>query len=332
MIIEPDFPDHWKTEMLVQLSGDEIAVRCLIRLWAYCQYRKRWEFKDMIPVKMKGICKWSGCADKWWNALSASEWIDIYEDGSISVHEWDKYNSRLIHNWKVGVKGGRPKKKVNGPKNPRVTVKKPRGYSNETQGVTHRLDREDREDLSTSNMGLTKTVKQVKGLAKKSVKRKPLRVRTDTSKHPQFESAWLAYPKTRRQDKKDCFGKWVKNDYESIGDQIIESIEHFKKTQPDWVKDPDGQFAPNFLTFINRRRWEDLDQAELFADKNKHLKQFDPSKPVPNWQDYVGRLRKDGQISIKSVILGWKDCELIFDDIIGLYNDENNKFQINWLK
>ncbi len=132
MIIDPDFPDHWKTQLLVELSGDEIAVRCLLRLWSFCQTRKRWVFTEMTPAKLKSICKWPHDTEQWWNAMLECGWVKFNGDKELTVHEWEKYNHRLIHNWNVGKLGGRPSKPKGLPKgsdskaseNPRVI---PRG-------------------------------------------------------------------------------------------------------------------------------------------------------------------------------------------------------------
>lgn len=54
MIIEVDFCDHWKVESLVSQCG-ESAVRCLLRLWSFCQMRKT----DVISsAQLEAIAKW----------------------------------------------------------------------------------------------------------------------------------------------------------------------------------------------------------------------------------------------------------------------------------
>lgn len=138
MIVEPDFCDHWKTELLVKRSGSENAVRCLLRFWSHCQSRKKWNFEDMSPAKLACICKWTGDEQVFWDAMLQT-FLD--QDGqNVSAHEWEQVNHRLIHNWEAGKKGGRPAQPHSEPKK---TQGLPEGL---TQGVTDRVDREDRSE------------------------------------------------------------------------------------------------------------------------------------------------------------------------------------------
>lgn len=45
MIVQPDFPEHWKTRLLVKITGDKSAPLAVIRLWAHCQHSKRHELQ-----------------------------------------------------------------------------------------------------------------------------------------------------------------------------------------------------------------------------------------------------------------------------------------------
>lgn len=122
MIVDPDFLDHWKTRMLVDLlSGDECAPLYVIRLWGHCQTRRNWVF-DIPNVGVKALCRFQGDASAIDGALIAAGFIS--RDGSsVTVIGWDEHNASLIANWKNGKKGGRP------PKN------KPKDKPSETHGL-----------------------------------------------------------------------------------------------------------------------------------------------------------------------------------------------------
>jgi uncharacterized phage protein (TIGR02220 family) len=110
MIIDPDFLDHWKTRMLVDmLDGDENAPLCVIRLWAHCQNRREWNFEGLSARALKAICRYTRESGELINALKESSFISI-EDGVLTVNGWEEYNASLIANWSNGKKGGRPRK------------------------------------------------------------------------------------------------------------------------------------------------------------------------------------------------------------------------------
>lgn len=111
MIIDPDFPDHWKTRMLVDLlDGDEAAPIYLIRIWAHCQNRRIASFENLPPAALKALCRYPGHSNKLESALATSGFVR--RDGlSLYVCGWQEYNASLIANWTNGKLGGRPKKK-----------------------------------------------------------------------------------------------------------------------------------------------------------------------------------------------------------------------------
>lgn len=125
MIVQPDFADHWKTELLVRVCGSETAVRCLLRFWSHCQNRKKWSFEDMTPELLAAICRWPGDAAIFWSAMTQT-FIDV-KGKTATAHEWEEANARLVHNWTVGKSGGRP------PKEPLGCVEETQGLS---QGIT----------------------------------------------------------------------------------------------------------------------------------------------------------------------------------------------------
>jgi len=114
MIVETDFLDHWKTQLLVTLTGDKTAPLMLVRLWAHCQTRKRWIFQDMSNAALKAICRWDGDENNLRGILEECKFLDK-NDGAIVVHEWDKVNAYLVKNWFNGSCGGRPKKPTDNP-------------------------------------------------------------------------------------------------------------------------------------------------------------------------------------------------------------------------
>lgn len=110
MIVDPDFPDHWKTRMLVDLlEGDEAAPVYLLRLWAHCQIRRASSFSKLPPSALKAICRYGGCPNELESALVASGYV-LREGTDLVVCNWERYNAALIANWNNGKKGGRPKK------------------------------------------------------------------------------------------------------------------------------------------------------------------------------------------------------------------------------
>lgn len=118
VIVSPDFPSHWKTQLLIRLTGTHESVLCLLKFWAHCQNRKTHRFTGINPSVLASICNWAGEPEKLWNAMLESKFIEV--DGEqLIAHQWDEYNGTLISNWRNGSKGGRPR-------NPR-----------ESHGVTH---------------------------------------------------------------------------------------------------------------------------------------------------------------------------------------------------
>lgn len=127
MIVDPDFPDHWKTRLLVDsLDSDEAAPMYVIRIWAHCQHRRTSTFPNLTPAALKALCRYPGHPNKLESSLTASGFVRR-EDGVLIVHEWEQYNASLIANWENGKKGGRP---------PRTEKKEPTGNPPETHGLS----------------------------------------------------------------------------------------------------------------------------------------------------------------------------------------------------
>lgn len=110
MIVDTDFPDHWKTRLLVDLlGGDEAAPVYVLRLWAHCQTRRKWVFSELSPASIKTICRYPGPAEKLLAGLIDSKFLRRDHQNTLHVHEWDHYNAQIISKWDNGSKGGRPK-------------------------------------------------------------------------------------------------------------------------------------------------------------------------------------------------------------------------------
>jgi hypothetical protein len=136
MIVQPDFLDHWKTELLIDLLNDPAAPLYVIRLWAHCQNRKTQTIPSGNPNITKAICKASNHdAKKFHDAMLEAGFIEE-QDGELIAHGWGDINATLLRNWNNGAKGGRPPKK-----NPAETQRKPSGNPAKTQPEPIRLDK-----------------------------------------------------------------------------------------------------------------------------------------------------------------------------------------------
>jgi hypothetical protein len=106
MILSPDFPDHYKTRVLIRLAGYE-GVFSLIKLWAQCQFRRS-ERIEKSPKVVAAIADWNGDPLVLENALKEAGFAHR-EGDTFVMHQWEKHNSKLTSNWSNGKKGGRPK-------------------------------------------------------------------------------------------------------------------------------------------------------------------------------------------------------------------------------
>lgn len=142
MIVDPDFIDHWRTRMLVDLlDGDEMAPLYVIRILSHCQNRKKTQIEPMQNPGLKALCRYAGDAEKLESALVESEYIIKTENG-YSVPKFAEHNAQLINSWANGSKGGRPKKKPT--VNPPETHDKPKANPREPE---KRREEKSREEL-----------------------------------------------------------------------------------------------------------------------------------------------------------------------------------------
>lgn len=130
MIVERDFPDHWKTQLLIRLLGNfEAAPVLILRLWAHCEARRTESFTELSPDALAAICRYNGNAKKLDKALQEARFI-IRKGKAVTVHGWEERNRGLLASIENGKKGGRPRKNRQATdseptENPRVSDGKP---------------------------------------------------------------------------------------------------------------------------------------------------------------------------------------------------------------
>lgn len=108
MIVEPDFLDHWRTQMLADLLSDPMAPVYVLRLWAHCQNRRSSRFEIPAPA-LKAICRAPGNPEAFEAAMIQAGFVE--RDGSsITARKWEDYNAGLVQKWDAGKLGGRPRK------------------------------------------------------------------------------------------------------------------------------------------------------------------------------------------------------------------------------
>lgn len=225
MIIEPDFPDHWKTQMLIGLTQDKAAPMMVIRLWGHCQQRRCWVFTDLSSNALKAITRGDGDAEKIMSALVECGFIKK-KGSQLIVHEWDTVNASLVRNWKNGGKGGRPKESQNNPE--------------ETQIDSGLTQTKPKTDLASSD-------REEKRREEKTQKRV-----FEYSK--EFEDFWKIYPK--KVSKIEGWIEWEKiNPDERVREKIMSGISEQLKLE-DFVKE-NFRFVPHASRWLKKRRWED---------------------------------------------------------------------------
>lgn len=124
MIVDPDFLDHWRTQMLVDMLDDPCAPQYIIRLWGHCQNRRSWVFDGMPVQAAKAICRYPGDPKEFESAMIECGFL-ARDGDTLTVVGWDEHNASLIANWSNGSRGGRPKGST------KETRKKPMGKPTE---------------------------------------------------------------------------------------------------------------------------------------------------------------------------------------------------------
>ena len=113
MIVHPDFLEHWKTRLLIELTGDESAVLAVLRLWGHCQSNRRWQFPDMTPAILASVCRWGNRKPACHVAMCKVGFVDKLSPKGFAAHQWGEHNGKILQSWEAGKKGGRPPKAEN---------------------------------------------------------------------------------------------------------------------------------------------------------------------------------------------------------------------------
>lgn len=271
MIVDPDFFDHWKTVVLVEeLEGDPAAPLYILRLWAHCQNRRQWVFGSLTPKAIRALCRFRGDAQELIDALVAASYLDVDDNGVMTVQGWDEYNSQLIANWTNGKKGGRPKKPIANPRETHPKAKAETGKS-QTPGqvvespapkpgtaATASQDGEQTEEIAPAGT-------QRKPIANpQGTQRKPIGLdRTGSDKtnsgraakspnYPDwFEDFWKAYP-ANDSGRKRGKAKSYKLAHQVPADDradLIKAAEAYSQEANGYVRDPER--------FIRDEFWRD---------------------------------------------------------------------------
>lgn len=246
MIVDTDFPDHWKTRFLVSLLGDdEAAPVYLLRLWAHCQKRKSETFDSLPPEAVKAISRYTGDAQRLDDALVQVGFIE--RDGDfVTFVGWAEYNSGLFANWENGRKGGRPSKnpdKTHGithgqpMDNPTGTHQEPRRGEG-SRGDEKGDDKSGQDDPQTADKPRQRASKN-EGVNEYS---------------DEFEAFWKRYPK--KHGKGAAWKAWKKiRPSQDLQKRMLSAIERHKATE-QWQRE-NGQYVPNPATWLNEARWDD---------------------------------------------------------------------------
>lgn len=107
MIVDRDFPDHWKTKLLRRLVGDHGPLG-VIRLWGHCEARRTDTFL-ISPEALAAITDIPAEPELIERALVECRWI-CREGDSVRVLGWSERNCNLLARIENGKKGGRPRK------------------------------------------------------------------------------------------------------------------------------------------------------------------------------------------------------------------------------
>ncbi len=93
-----------------------------------------------------------------------------------------------------------------------------------------------------------------------------------------FDEFWKAYPK--KVAKTQALKAWSKLKPNAELQQVILNALERQKQSVQWLKD-NGQFIPYPATWLNGRRWEDVQEQTSQPTLPKY--EYDPNDPYANW-------------------------------------------------
>lgn len=103
MRVEPELTTHLKFRRLKAAVGD-IAMECLVTIWAHCQQNQRGEFWPGADVAyVEGVCSWTGNKGELFRALvecgKPKLGFIVEEPDGVRIHDWEDSNSQTVQNW-----------------------------------------------------------------------------------------------------------------------------------------------------------------------------------------------------------------------------------------
>lgn len=168
----------------------------------------------------------------------------------------EKWEDMCQKNAENGRKGGRPRK-ANGYDE---ISKKPNGFS-ENPKEPKKADNENEYEYDNDKELNT-----------------PLPPKGGETADNGFEKFWKAYPK--KVAKTQALKAWSKLKPNAELQQIILNALERQKQSAQWQKD-NGQFIPYPATWLNGRRWEDMQEQVSQPAPKKY--EYDPDNPYANW-------------------------------------------------
>jgi hypothetical protein len=111
MKLDPGFPNHWKTERMMDKLGAD-GVVALLRLWSNAQISHRFTGLHFTPKRLAMETKWKGDENLLFAVLTDPEapWLDADPEGTFTIHGFAEHQHQVVKLWENGKKGGRPKK------------------------------------------------------------------------------------------------------------------------------------------------------------------------------------------------------------------------------
>jgi hypothetical protein len=137
MIVERDFADHWKTQLVSAQLG-EGAPLAIIRLWAHCEARRDDTF-EMSSEVLRAIVRLPQKGSEIERVLIEARLIER-RGKRIFVRGWRERNSRLLAAIANGKKGGRPRKPpAANPNEPTKKAEKTDGFPTDNPNETSKM-------------------------------------------------------------------------------------------------------------------------------------------------------------------------------------------------